>query len=71
MWFRNAGARVWHRVPSRSAWVRDGRAVCGADVSRPYIESVAKPAPLTFERLAGGRMRFGQTRPCRRCERAS
>ena len=32
-WYRNAGSRVYHRA--EDGWVRSGKAICGADISRP------------------------------------
>jgi len=32
-WYRNAGRGKYHRA--REDWVRSGRAVCGANISRP------------------------------------
>jgi hypothetical protein len=32
-WNRNVDSRLYHK--QRADWVRTGRAVCGADISRP------------------------------------
>jgi hypothetical protein len=54
-WYRNAGRTVYHRAADN--WIRRGKAVCGAKISRPGF--VARD---TAEIKRAGK------RPCKRCK---
>lgn len=41
-WFANRRKGTYHR--EGADWVREGTAVCGADISRPRWTTVGKPA---------------------------
>lgn len=66
-WHRNAGARRWHT--DAPDWTRTGRALCGADISRPWMYRVGPPPEPAHEQLAHYPRTYGDTRACARCVR--
>lgn len=69
-WMRMAGSKRAH-VADRSTWVRSGRAVCGANLGRPYVTyGENTPEPEYFQRLADYPKRWGKVKPCAHCTKA-